>query len=191
LFKKRISSWILQLVVRQGEVIGVMARRLLLITTISVAQAAPLRWLNKRVSGMTSVFETVQAMTGVPKSTLAAIFKETDIDYDDDKLPSQSSPMASPLDAQTPREIDLSTGLPIGPFLADPHPSLMPERVLLEGRFCRLEPLDPTNHAVQLYEASSPPDSAARFLYLTTKEPANVDEVCKDCLKDSFIGRGF
>jgi hypothetical protein len=83
LFKKRIFSWITQLVVRQGGVIGMMARRLLSITMILIAQAAPLRWLGECASGVNSVFETVRDMTDESVLTLTAFFNETEFDEDD------------------------------------------------------------------------------------------------------------
>ena len=67
---------------------------------------------------------------------------------------------------QIPQEIDAETGLPIGPEVANPAPAKRPERVVLEGRYCRLEPLDASRHGDDLYLASTPPDAAARFLYL-------------------------
>jgi RimJ/RimL family protein N-acetyltransferase len=69
-------------------------------------------------------------------------------------------------DDQIPREADPETGLPIGPKLANPSPARRPERIVLEGRFCRLEPLDAGRHGDELYRASTPSDAAARFLYL-------------------------
>ena len=50
-------------------------------------------------------------------------------------------------DEQVPREIDPDSGLPIGPRLADPGPARRPERIALEGRYARLEPLDPSGTA--------------------------------------------
>lgn len=70
------------------------------------------------------------------------------------------------MNSQIPQEPDAETGLPIGPLLADPRPAARPERVVLEGRYCRLEPLEPQRHGDQLYTASSPDDARARFLYL-------------------------
>ena len=67
---------------------------------------------------------------------------------------------------QIPQEIDAATGLPIGPRVADPAPSTRPERVVLDGMYCRLEPLDPITHGDGLFVASTPPDAKARFLYL-------------------------
>jgi RimJ/RimL family protein N-acetyltransferase len=81
-----------------------------------------------------------------------------------------------PLDAQIPRESDIATGLPIGPRVTDPAPAPRPERVVLDGRFCRLEPLDPLRHGDQLFAASTPPDAADRFLYLFEEPPTNRSE---------------
>ena len=77
-------------------------------------------------------------------------------------------------DHQIPREIDPDSGLPIGPRLADPGPARMPERIVLEGRYARLEPLDPVRHRDDLYTASTPPDGAARFRYLSDPEPDSL-----------------
>ena len=74
--------------------------------------------------------------------------------------------MKSIHDDQIPQEIDTGTGLPIGPRLANTGPARRPERVVLDGRFCRLEPIDAARHGQQLYEASTPPDAARRFRYL-------------------------
>ena len=74
-------------------------------------------------------------------------------------------------DDQIPREIDAATGLPIGPLLADPAPAKRPEHIVLDGRICRLEPLDPARHGDQLYAASTPPDTASRHQYLPVAAP--------------------
>ena len=74
-------------------------------------------------------------------------------------------------DDQVPREIDPESGQPIGPRLADPGPAAAPERIVLEGRYARLEPLDPIRHRDDLYAASTPPDAAARFRYLGDRPP--------------------
>ena len=70
-----------------------------------------------------------------------------------------------------PQEIDAASGLPIGPKVAHPSPAKRPERVVLDGRYCRLEPLDPKRHGDALFKASTPPDAAARFLYLFEEPP--------------------
>ena len=80
-------------------------------------------------------------------------------------------------DNQIPREIDAATGLPIGPLLANPAPAKRPERVVLEGRFCRLEPIDPVRHREQLLAASTPPDAANRFRYLFDTVPQTADDL--------------
>lgn len=69
-------------------------------------------------------------------------------------------------DDQIPREIDQETGLPIGPKLANPGPAKRPERVVLDGRYCRLEPISQARHRRQLFDASTPPDATKRFRYL-------------------------
>ena len=74
-------------------------------------------------------------------------------------------------DGQIPREIDAETGLPIGPRLADPGPASAPERIVLDGRYARLEPLDAGRHGDDLHVASTPPDRAARFRYMPELPP--------------------
>jgi len=74
-------------------------------------------------------------------------------------------------DGQIPREIDAGTGLPIGPGLADPGPARVPERIVLEGLYARLEPLDPRRHGDDIHAAASPPDRAARFRYMPELPP--------------------
>ena len=85
--------------------------------------------------------------------------------------------MKSLHDDQIPREIDNVTGLPIGPLLADPSPAQRPQRIVLEGRFCRLEPIDPARHREQLFAASTPPDAASRFRYLFDMVPTSLAEM--------------
>ena len=74
-------------------------------------------------------------------------------------------------DRQIPREVDAATGLPIGPRLADAGPAKAPERGALEGRYARLEPLDPDRHGDDLLAASGPPDREARFRYMSELPP--------------------
>lgn len=74
-------------------------------------------------------------------------------------------------DGQIPRELDAETGLPIGPKLADPGPAGTPERIVLDGRYARLEPLDAARHGDDLRAASTPPDRAARFRYMPELPP--------------------
>ena len=78
-------------------------------------------------------------------------------------------------DGQVPREIDPASGLPIGPRLTEPGPARTPERIALEGRYARLEPLDPARHREGLYAASTPDNAAARFRYLADPPPESPE----------------
>ena len=51
------------------------------------------------------------------------------------------------------------------------RPRARPERVVLEGRYCRLEPLDPARHGEALFAASSAPGAEERFRYLADPPP--------------------
>jgi len=55
---------------------------------------------------------------------------------------------------------------------ACPRPSL----IVLEGQFCRLEPLDANKHGNQLFEAATLPDADDRFRYLPEITPQTRDE---------------
>ena len=74
-------------------------------------------------------------------------------------------------DDSIPQEIDPDSGLPIGPRLVNPGPARSPERIVLEGRYARLERLDPERHRDDLLAASTPPDRAARFRYMPELPP--------------------
>ncbi len=78
---------------------------------------------------------------------------------------------------QIPQERDPDTGLPIGPLMNDPGPARAPQRAVLDGRFCRLEPIDPERHAEQLFAASTPDDARARFMYLSETVPDTEEEL--------------
>jgi RimJ/RimL family protein N-acetyltransferase len=47
--------------------------------------------------------------------------------------------------------------------------------VVLEGRFCRLEPLDPVRHGDQLFAASMAPGAEERFRYLLDSPQSRAD----------------
>jgi RimJ/RimL family protein N-acetyltransferase len=79
-------------------------------------------------------------------------------------------------DDQIPAVADPETGLPIGPELQRPGPAAKPERIVLDGRYCRLEPLDPKRHGDDLWRAVTPPDAARRFQYLPVAAPASRAE---------------
>lgn len=80
-------------------------------------------------------------------------------------------------DAQVPRETDAASGLPIGPEVVHTTPAPRPQRIALEGRYCRLEPFDVARHADDLYRASTPADAAGRFLYLAETPPRSIDDL--------------
>lgn len=58
-------------------------------------------------------------------------------------------------------------GQPIGPPLPDWRGVERPPRTAMAGRYCRLEPLDPTRHAEDLYQANALDPSKRNFTYLT------------------------
>lgn len=72
-----------------------------------------------------------------------------------------------------PQERDPDTGLPIGPPMRDQAPARRPERVVLDGQWCRLEPLDPQRHAADLWRSTTAPGAAARHRYLFETPPAS------------------
>ena len=57
-------------------------------------------------------------------------------------------------------------GQPIGPALPGWTPRPLPPRTPLAGRFCRVEPLDPRDHARGLYETIAEPADDGRWTYL-------------------------
>jgi RimJ/RimL family protein N-acetyltransferase len=79
-------------------------------------------------------------------------------------------------DGQIPRELDSASGLETGPLVATTAPAQRPARVVLDGRYTRLEPLEPARHGDDLYAASTVPDAHARFLYLPVAPPATRAE---------------
>ena len=60
--------------------------------------------------------------------------------------------------------------------LADWKPHPRPERIVLEGRFARLEPFNATEHGEQLYSAATLSDANDRFAYLPERPPTSVEE---------------
>jgi RimJ/RimL family protein N-acetyltransferase len=57
-------------------------------------------------------------------------------------------------------------GQPIGPPLPGWSPRPTPPRAPIEGRFCRVEPLDPEHHAAQLFAANSEDAEGRNWTYL-------------------------
>lgn len=57
-----------------------------------------------------------------------------------------------------------------------PHPARPPQRISLEGRYARLEPLAP-RHAAELFEATAGEGQDERYRYLFEAPPRSVDEL--------------
>jgi RimJ/RimL family protein N-acetyltransferase len=69
-----------------------------------------------------------------------------------------------------------SFGQPIGPALPGWRPPPRPARTVLEGRFCRVEPLDLERHARQLHEANSLDPEGRMWTYLFSGPFASFEE---------------
>ena len=59
------------------------------------------------------------------------------------------------------------------PSLSDWKGAPRPERVTLDGRYARLEPLDPTRHGPDLFRSARQPGADDRFRYLFDEPPAD------------------
>lgn len=57
-------------------------------------------------------------------------------------------------------------GQPVGPVISEWMPPAHPQRTILEGRYCRLEPLDPALHAESLYAANALDTEGKNWTYL-------------------------
>ncbi len=82
---------------------------------------------------------------------------------------------------ESPRPVSVSflpneLGQPIGLALSGWVPPPAPPREVLEGRFCRLEPLDPARHAEALYRANSEDGSGGSWTYLPYGPFASFDD---------------
>jgi RimJ/RimL family protein N-acetyltransferase len=62
-------------------------------------------------------------------------------------------------------------------------PRPVPERKTMEGRFVRLEPLDPARHGDGLFEVSTVPDADARFRFLGNDYPPRSREAFEPWLQ--------
>lgn len=81
---------------------------------------------------------------------------------------------ADPRTCTPPHEIDAASGLPIGPPLPDAGPAQVPTRVVLDGAYARLEPLDAARHGATLFAAATAPGAAARHRYLFDAAPTDA-----------------
>ena len=70
--------------------------------------------------------------------------------------------------------MNLFEAWPAAADLAQWHGVERPTRVTLEGRYARLEPLDPQRHGAGLLAASQAPGAEARFAYLFEGPPASA-----------------
>jgi RimJ/RimL family protein N-acetyltransferase len=57
-------------------------------------------------------------------------------------------------------------GQPVGPAMPDWHSPPVPSRQKMQGRFCRLEPLDASRHTVALYDAYALDGEGRMWTYL-------------------------
>ena len=64
-------------------------------------------------------------------------------------------------------------GQSIGPDLPEWTPRSLPPRRVLEGRFCRLEPLDAGRHADDLHAAYAQAPDGRDWTYLGIERPAD------------------
>lgn len=67
---------------------------------------------------------------------------------------------------QSGAEAENEHGQPIGPALPDWVPPAFPDKGSLEGRHCRLEPLNVALHATELFEAFALDESGVNWTYL-------------------------
>ena len=91
------------------------------------------------------------------------------------------------------------SGLPIGPELAGWRPPPRPARAVMEGRFCRIEPLDVGRHARQLHEANSLDTGGRLWTYLFSGPFAGFEDyrawleprqASEDPLHFAFVDKG-
>lgn len=67
---------------------------------------------------------------------------------------------------ETPHTLN-ELGQPVGLPLTDWKPARLPLREPLEGRFCRLEPLDPDRHAEDLYAVNARDEDGSSWTYMS------------------------
>jgi RimJ/RimL family protein N-acetyltransferase len=78
-------------------------------------------------------------------------------------------------------------GQPIGSLVPDWKPVAAPSRTPMEGRFCKLEPMDPERHGRQLYEANSLDTDNRLWTYLPYG-PFDSFDTYLDWLRQSAAG---
>src|SRR6185503_21085298 len=80
--------------------------------------------------------------------------------------PPCSSPMASPKPRPPHERTNMSGDLPIGPAVPGWTARPRPSRAVMQGRFCRLEPLSPNRHADSLFDANALDREGRMWTYL-------------------------
>ncbi|GJD58243.1 GNAT family N-acetyltransferase [Methylobacterium dankookense] len=66
-------------------------------------------------------------------------------------------------------------GQPVGPDLSGWTPRPLPPRTPMEGRTCRLEPLDPETHAEELFAAFTAAPDGRSWTYMFGERPMDVE----------------
>lgn len=67
-------------------------------------------------------------------------------------------------------------GQPIGAALPDWTPRARPPATAMQGRYCRVEPLDPARHAADLFQAYSNEPDGSDWTYLTSGPYASLQD---------------
>ena len=78
--------------------------------------------------------------------------------------------------SERPHEIEENTGLPVGLKVPAPEPAPHPQRVTLQGRYARLEPLSKERHGDALFAISADPEMAPLYQYLYDRQIADRAE---------------
>lgn len=79
-------------------------------------------------------------------------------------------------------------GRPIGRAMPEWNGAAPPPRTALEGRYCRLEPIDPARHADDLFEAFSLDESGANYTYLGYEPFTDAGE-CRAYIEANCLGQ--
>ena len=69
-------------------------------------------------------------------------------------------------------------GQPVGLLVPDWQPPALPTRVAMEGRFCRLEPLDSDRHGSELFQSNGLDTDGRNWSYLPYGPFSSLDEYC-------------
>lgn len=81
-------------------------------------------------------------------------------------------------------------GQPVGAALPDWQPARMPEASVMQGRYCRLEPLECERHASDLYSAYASAPDGSDWTYLTEERPESLSDF-RRWLMQRALDKGF